>query len=78
MAEYVKDVMTQGVAAVRPDSSLVEAAQLVRTQNIGHVAVVEDGLPVGTVTLGDLAEARAPASALADISRAAPDERSGG
>ncbi|MFE2048713.1 CBS domain-containing protein [Streptomyces sp. NPDC059459] len=143
MAEYVKDVMTPGVAAVRPDSSLVEAAQLMRTQNLGHVVVadgqdvvgvltdrditvravaegldpmavavrtvctrdpltvspgekaahapalmrehavrrlpvVENGLPVGTVTLGDLAEARAPASALADISRAAPDERPGG
>ncbi len=139
-AEYVRDVMTPGVAAVRPGSSLVEAAQLMRTQNIGDVVVadgqdvvglltdrditvravaegldpmavsagavctgdpllvapddrvadvvalmrehavrrvpvVEDGLPVGMVSLGDLAEARDPASALADISRAEPDTR---
>ncbi|WP_077799368.1 CBS domain-containing protein [Streptomyces sp. JHA26] len=138
MAEYVRDVMTAGVAAVRPDSSLVEAAQLMRTQNIGDVVVadgqdvvgvltdrditvravadgidpmavsvrtvctphpltvspgdpvadavtlmrehavrrlpvVEDGLPVGMVSLGDLAEARDPDSVLADISRARPD-----
>ncbi|MCG8965356.1 MULTISPECIES: CBS domain-containing protein [Streptomyces] len=138
MAEYVRDVMTPGVVAVRPDSSLVEAAQLMRTQNIGDVVVadgqdvvgvltdrditvravadgidpmavsvrtvctpdpltvspgdpvadavtlmrehavrrlpvVEDGLPVGMVSLGDLAEARDPDSALADISRAEPD-----
>ncbi|KAF3468428.1 CBS domain-containing protein [Streptomyces sp. Tu 3180] len=139
MAEFVKDVMTPGVVAVRPDASLVEAAQLMRTQNIGDVVVadgqrvvgvltdrdivirsvaegadplgvsagsvcspdpltlapddpvssavalmrehavrripvVENGLPVGLVSLGDLARARDPESALADISRAEPDE----
>lgn len=139
-AEYVKDVMTAGVVAVRPDASLVEAAQLMRTQNIGDVVVaegqdvmgvltdrditvrtvaegadpmtvsaqtvctrnpvtvtpddrvatavtlmrehavrrlpvVEKGLPVGIVSLGDVAEAEDPASTLADISRAEPDAR---
>ncbi|MBR8638760.1 CBS domain-containing protein [Streptomyces tuirus] len=141
-AELVKDVMTPGVVAVRPDASLVEAAQLMRTQNIGDVVVaegqdvigvltdrdiavravadgadpmtvsagtvctpdpvtvspedrvttavrlmrehavrrlpvVENGLPVGIVSLGDVAEAEDPASALADISRADPDARGG-
>lgn len=140
-AEFVKDVMTAGVVAVRKDASLVEAAQLMRTQNIGDVVVadgqrivgvltdrditvravaqgadpmgltaesvctpdpltigphdpvalavtlmreravrripvVENGLPVGMVSLGDLAEAKDPGSALADISRADPDENS--
>ncbi len=138
MADFVRDVMTAGVVAVRPDASLVEAAQLMRAQDIGDVLVadgqrivgvltdrditvravaegtdpltvsvqsvctpdpwmvapqdpvsaavalmrqhavrrlpvVEDGLPVGMVSLGDLAEAQDPDSALADISRAAPD-----
>ncbi|MGC9495744.1 CBS domain-containing protein [Streptomyces sp. WG7] len=138
VAEYVRDVMTPGVTAVRPDASLVEAARLMRTHHIGDVVVadgrgvtglltdrditvravakgldpmavgvravctrdpltvsphdpvadaetlmrehavrrlpvVEDGLPVGLVSLGDLAEARDPASALADISRAEAD-----
>ncbi|WP_328421315.1 CBS domain-containing protein [Streptomyces sp. NBC_00443] len=137
MAEFVKDVMTPGVVAVRPDASLVEAAQLMRAQDIGDVVVadgqdvvgvltdrditvravadgadpltvsvrsvctrnpvvidpgervsvavalmrehsvrrlpvVEGGLPVGVVSLGDLAETEDPDSALADISRAAP------
>ncbi|MFF6911626.1 CBS domain-containing protein [Streptomyces sp. NPDC012466] len=131
-----------GVVAVRPDASLVEAAQLMRTQNIGDVVVaegqdvigvltdrditvravadgadpmtvsaqavctrnpvtvtpedrvatavalmrehavrrlpvVENGLPVGVVSLGDVAEVEDPASALADISRAEPDARGG-
>ncbi|MGF0169108.1 CBS domain-containing protein [Streptomyces sp. Marseille-Q5077] len=139
MAEFVKDVMTPGVVAVRPDASLVEAAQLMRAQDIGDVVVadgqdvvgvltdrditvravadgadpltvsvrsvctrnpvvidpgervsaavalmrkhsvrrlpvVEHGLPVGVLSLGDLAESEDPDSALADISRAAPGE----
>ena len=139
MADLVRDVMTAGVVAVRPDASLVEAAQLMRAQDIGDVVVaegqdvvgvltdrgitvravadgadpltvsvrsvcsrdpvvidpgervsvavalmrehavrrlpvVEDGLPVGIVSLGDLAEAQDPDSALAEISRAAPAE----
>ncbi|GHE99513.1 oxidoreductase [Streptomyces longispororuber] len=138
MAEYVRDVMTTGVVAVSPDASLVEAAQLMRAQDIGDVVVardgevlgvltdrditvravadgadpltvsahavctpnpvvvgpddevsaavglmrdhavrrlpvVEDGRPVGMVSLGDLAVEQDPASALADISRAEPD-----
>ncbi|MFJ8542633.1 CBS domain-containing protein [Streptomyces sp. NPDC093586] len=142
MAEYVRDVMTPGVVAVRPDASLVEAARLMRAQDIGDVVVadgqdvvgvltdrditvravadgidpmavsvravctpdpltvcpgdpvadavtlmrehavrrlpvVEDGLPVGVVSLGDLAEARDPDSVLADISRAEPDTGDG-
>jgi CBS domain-containing protein len=138
VAELVKDVMTAGVAAVRPQASLVEVATLMRDQDIGDVLVaegdrvvgvvtdrdiavravadgvdphsvsaasvasgdpvtvtprdtvgeavtlmrehavrrlpvIEDGRPVGIVSLGDLAEERDPNSALADISRAQPD-----
>ncbi|GAA1359989.1 CBS domain-containing protein [Streptomyces beijiangensis] len=139
MATLVRDVMTAGVAAVRPDASLVEAAQLMRAQDIGGVLValddrligvltdrditlravadgvdpltvsaqsvcttvlvcvgpddevetaitlmrkhavrrlpvVEDGRPLGVVSLGDIARDRDPESALGAISRAAPDQ----
>ncbi|MFV2121128.1 CBS domain-containing protein [Streptomyces sp. Act-28] len=138
MAQLVREVMTAGVAAVRPDASLVEAAQLMRAQDIGDVLVadgdllvgvvtdrditvravaegadpltvnaetvctpdpvcvgpedevatavrlmrrhavrrlpvVEDGRPLGVVSLGDLAISEDPESALADISRAEPN-----
>ncbi|GGQ18454.1 CBS domain-containing protein [Streptomyces roseolilacinus] len=138
MAQLVREVMTAGVAAVRPDASLVEAAQLMRAQDIGDVLVadgdllvgvvtdrditvravaegadpltvnaetvctpdpvcvgpddevatavrlmrrhavrrlpvVEDGRPLGVVSLGDLAISQDPESALADISRAEPN-----
>ncbi len=137
MAEFVWEVMTRGVVTVRPDASLVEAAQLMRAQDIGDVLVtadghmigvltdrditlravaagadpltvsaqavctpnpvvvgpeeavsaavelmrdhairrlpvVEDGHPVGMVSLGDLAVAQSPTSTLAHISRARP------
>ncbi|MET7479377.1 CBS domain-containing protein [Streptomyces sp. NPDC005648] len=138
MPDFVREVMTPGAVAVRPDASLVEAARLMRAQDIGDVLVadgqrvvgvltdrditvravaegvdpqtasarsvctpdplvvspddpveaavalmrahavrrlpvVEDGLPVGVVSLGDLSEAGDPGSALAEISRAEPD-----
>ncbi len=138
MVQLVKDVMTGGVTAVRPEASLVEVAQLMREHDIGDVLVardetvvgvvtdrdiairavadgadpyavsagsvctrdpvavtpqepvtqavglmrrhavrrlpvIEDGRPVGMVSLGDLARERDPGSALADISRAGPD-----
>ncbi|GAB3012572.1 CBS domain-containing protein [Streptomyces pseudoechinosporeus] len=142
MAEFVREVMTPGVVAVRPDASLVEAAQLMRAHDIGDVLVsgersvlgvltdrdialravadgvdpltvsaqavctpnpvvigpedavsaavelmrehairrlpvVEDGHPVGMVSLGDLAVSQDPGSALAEISRAAPEDSPG-
>ncbi|MEV5608705.1 CBS domain-containing protein [Streptomyces sp. NPDC052225] len=138
MADLVREVMTPGVVAVRPDASLVEAAQLMRAQDVGGVLVadvrrvvglltdrditlravadgadpltvsaqavctpdpvavgpddevsravalmrehavrrlpvVEDGRPVGMLSLGDLALTQDPDSALADISGALPD-----
>lgn len=138
MKELVRQAMTAGVAAVRADASLVEVAEMMRTQDIGAVLVaegdrligvltdrdlvlravadgvdpatvsaqavcspspvcvgpndeittavslmrrhairrlpvIEDGRPLGVVSLGDLAQVRDPESALADISRAPPD-----
>ncbi|MFF4347086.1 CBS domain-containing protein [Streptomyces sp. NPDC001530] len=142
MADFVREVMTPGIVAIRPDASLVEAAQLMRAQGTGDVLVagdhqligvltdrdialravadgadpltvsaqavctphpvvigpddavsaaielmrdhavrrlpvVEDGRPVGMVSLGDLAVAQDPGSALADISRATPERSPG-
>jgi CBS domain-containing protein len=139
MAQYVRDVMTSAVTAVRPDASLVEAAQLMRSEDIGDVfiadhgslvgvltdrditlravaegvdpltvnvgsvctpdvvtirpgdtvstavtlmrthavrrlPVIENGHPIGVVTIGDLAQEQEPDSALAEISRAVPDD----
>jgi CBS domain-containing protein len=65
---------------VAPDDPVSAAVALMRTHAVRRLPVVEDGLPVGMVSLGDLAEAQDPDSALADISRAEPDSdpRAGG
>lgn len=54
MDGFVKDVMTPGVVAVRPDASVVEAAQLMRTQNIGDVVVADGQRIVGVLTDRDI------------------------
>lgn len=54
MAVVVRDVMTPGVVAVGPDASLVEAAQLMRAQDIGHVLVATAGRVVGVLTDRDI------------------------
>lgn len=54
MAQYVRDVMTPAVTAVRPDASLVEAAQLMRAHDIGDVLVTRDGELIGMLTDRDI------------------------
>ncbi|MBC9713387.1 CBS domain-containing protein [Streptomyces sp. TRM66268-LWL] len=54
MADIVRDVMTPGVVAVRPDASLVEAAQLMRAQDIGGVLVAAGGTVLGVLTDRDI------------------------
>ncbi|MFZ3560914.1 CBS domain-containing protein [Streptomyces sp. BH055] len=55
MADVVREVMTPGVVAVRPDASLVEAAQLMRAQDIGDVLVADGTRVVGVLTDRDIA-----------------------
>ncbi|GAB2832065.1 CBS domain-containing protein [Streptomyces sp. NPDC054796] len=55
MAELVRDVMTPAATSVRPDASLVEAAQLMRAQDIGDVLVTEAGRLLGLITDRDIA-----------------------
>ncbi|MEV6400008.1 CBS domain-containing protein [Streptomyces sp. NPDC051907] len=55
MTQYVRDVMTPGVAAVRPDASLVEAAQLMRAQDVAGVLVASGSRLIGVLTDRDIA-----------------------
>ncbi|ARQ67806.1 CBS domain-containing protein [Streptomyces marincola] len=53
-ARVVRDVMTPVTATLRPDASLVEAAQLMRAQDTGDVLVVRDGVLHGVLTDRDI------------------------
>ena len=70
----VSEICSTGVATVEPGQSIEEAVQIMREHDIRRLPVVEDGRPVGILSLGDLAVERDPESVLADISAGAPDQ----
>lgn len=59
------------VQTVGPDTSLDQAVHMMRTKAIRRLPVVENGRPVGIVSIGDLALEKDDQSALGDISSAA-------
>jgi CBS domain-containing protein len=69
----VADACSPDTITGRPDMTIDEAVGLMRTSAIRRLPVVEDGRPVGIVSLGDLALERDSGSALADISAAEPN-----
>jgi CBS domain-containing protein len=70
----VSDVCTSGVEAIDPSASVDDALRRMREADIRRLPVVQDGRPVGIISLGDLAVEREPDSTLADISAASPDQ----
>lgn len=72
----VIDLCTANVHTVSPDASIEEAVHLMEDNSIRRLPVVENGSPVGIVSLGDLSVDVDRASAgqlIADISAAAPN-----
>ena len=69
----VREAATTDLETIAPDSSIDDAIQKMEQGNVRRLPVVDDGKPVGVISLGDLAQARDKDSALADISSAAPN-----
>ena len=69
----VREAATTDVETIASDTSIDEAVQKMEQANVRRLPVVDDGKPVGVISLGDLAEARDQDSALADISSASPN-----
>jgi CBS domain-containing protein len=69
----VSEVASMNPVTLSPDDSIDEAVNLMRQHNIRRLPVVENGRPVGILTIGDLAMERDRTSALADISAAPPN-----
>ncbi|WP_409468551.1 CBS domain-containing protein [Streptomyces sp. HC307] len=62
------------VVTLAPDDTTDHAIELMRKHAVRRIPVVEHGgCPIGMISLGDLATSEDPHSALADISRAAPN-----
>ena len=65
--ELVRDWMTREVISVRPDTTVLEAGQLMVERSIRRLPVVEDSQLVGIVTSGDVRGARASSATGFDI-----------
>jgi len=66
----VGQLATGDPLTVAPDDDLVDVVRIMREQAVRRVPVVEGGQAVGILSIGDLAVALDPDSALADISEA--------
>jgi len=69
----VREACTTDVETLSPDDSVDDAIKKMEQANVRRLPVVEDGNPVGIVSLGDLAVDTDQDSALADISSASPN-----
>ena len=71
----VREACSAGdLQTVGPDTSLQQAVQLMRSNAVRRLPVVENDRPVGILSLGDIAIEQDETSALADISAAAPND----
>ena len=70
----IGEICSAELTEVSPDDSVPDVLRLMRDRAIRRLPVVtNDGIPVGVVSLGDLALVRDPSSVLAGISAAPPN-----
>jgi CBS domain-containing protein len=69
----VGDICSTELAVLGPDDDVDQATRLVRERAVRRIPVIEDGTPVGVVSIGDLALEKDPSSALSDVSAAPPN-----
>jgi CBS domain-containing protein len=67
------EICSKDVVTVTPDDTVEKTVELMRKRAVRRMPVVENGRPVGIVSLGDLAVERDPESALGHISAADPN-----
>lgn len=67
------DICSKTVAAVRPDQSVDDVMQLMRSHDVKRVLVMADSKLEGIVSLGDLASEGEGEDVEEDISRAEPN-----
>lgn len=66
-------ICSASLTTLAPDENADEAVRRMQKEAVRRMPVVDDGKPVGIVSLGDLAVDRDPRSALGQISAAHPN-----
>jgi CBS domain-containing protein len=69
-ATEIGEVMSPIAVTVPPEATVSEAIDLMRRHDVRRLPVVEQGRPVGIVSLGDVSRSSGAGTALADISKA--------
>jgi CBS domain-containing protein len=70
----VGEICSGDVSKLSPDNSIENAVELMRKKAIRRIPVLEDGRPVGIVSLGDLAMEMDRRSVLGNVSAAEPNK----
>jgi CBS domain-containing protein len=67
------DICSREMTTLSPTDIVEDAVRLMRDKAIRRVPVIENGTPIGIVSLGDLAVSQDPHSTLGHISAAPPN-----
>jgi CBS domain-containing protein len=65
--------MSEDIVTLTPDSTVDELAAVMRDRAVRRIPVLEGDVPVGIVSIGDLAIIEDPDSAFADVSKTRPN-----
>jgi CBS domain-containing protein len=69
----IGDICSTELAVLGPDDDVERAARLVCERSVRRIPVVRDGIPVGVVSIADLALGKDQRSAFSDVSAAPPN-----
>jgi CBS domain-containing protein len=68
----VSEIASREIVAIGPDDNTEDAARLMAERAVRRIPVVEDGVAIGVVSLGDLELTKEERTPLADVSAAPP------
>ena len=69
----IGDICSPELVVLGPDDDIEQAARLVRERAVRRIPVLQDGIPVGVVSIGDLALQKDATSARSGVSAAPPN-----
>jgi CBS domain-containing protein len=68
----VSEIASREIVVIGPDGDTEDAARLIAERAVRRIPIVEDGVAIGVVSLGDLELAKKERTPLADVSAAPP------